>query len=461
VDYLTSERRSLIVGANEKVPLTNGEYVTGINLDNAATTPPLKAVLKEVTEFIPWYSSVHRGTGYKSILSSDLYETGREIIKDFVGADKTKDVVIYTKNTTESINMLSYILAQDNDRNTVVLSTRMEHLANDLPWRDIFNTDYVQIDAVGRLVMSDLELKLKQHNGKVKLVTVTGASNVTGYKNPIYQIACLAHKYGAKILVDGAQLVPHAPVDMKEYGCSEHIDYLAFSAHKMYSPFGVGVLIGPKDTLEKYQPVYRGGGAVKLTSSEFVKWDDAPYKYEAGTPNVIGVAALVAAIRTLKDIGMNKVDKSEKALIKYTVQGLSGIPDLKLYCATENFAESIGIAAFDIPGIHHRLLAKILAGEAGIAVRSGLFCAHPYVERLLNITDEDLDYYKDHHEQPLPGLVRISLGLYNTYHEIDILLDAVDWIVRNKKMCMEKYQRHIAKEKSREKRANIYRREVP
>ena len=270
-----SDFRDLVVGVNTKVPLINGQCVTGINFDNGATTPPLYSVMEEIKNFTPWYSSIHRGAGYKSLLSSDVYEKGRETIKAFVNADKTRDIIIYTKNTTEAINLLSYTIAQHADKQ-IILSTDMEHLANDLPWRDKFQIDYVCIDQSGMLSINDLEMRLSNHKGTVTLVTVTGASNVTGYKNPIYKIAHLAHKHGAKILVDGAQLAPHCPIDMKPYDSPEHIDYLVFSAHKMYAPFGVGVLIGPKETFVGQEPFGKGGGAVQLVSHQFINWDIPP-----------------------------------------------------------------------------------------------------------------------------------------------------------------------------------------
>lgn len=439
MDELSKGFRKLIVGVNTQVPLSNGGYAAAINLDNAATTPPFHSVMEAITKFVPWYSSVHRGTGYKSILSSDIYEAGRGIIKRFVHADKNKDIVIYTKNTTEAINLLAYVLAQDEDEGAVVLSTEMEHLANDLPWRDKFKVDYACTDKHGRLVVEDLELKLRKYDGKVKLVTVTGASNVTGYKNPIYEIAVLAHRYGAKILVDGAQLVPHCPVDMKDFDSSEHIDYLAFSAHKMYAPFGSGVLIGPKQTFEKIEPVYKGGGAVKLVSHHFIDWEGAPYNNEAGTPNVIGIVALVEAIKTLDRIGMNVIHEYEKKLIEYTTKALAGIPDIVMYGPSEKDEDKIGIIAFELMGIEPRLLSQVLSWEAAIAVRSGLFCAHPYVEKLLKLTDQKLRYYQKKPDIPFPGLVRISVGLYNSYREIDVLVDCLGRIAKNKKEYKQKY----------------------
>lgn len=434
----SSYLRNLVVGADTKVPLKNGKYVTAINFDNAATTPPLFSVMSEIMNYAPWYSSIHRGKGYKSILSSSLYDHGREVIRNFVNADNTRDVVIYTKNTTESINILSYILCHE-DKDSVLLSTDMEHLANDLPWRDKFTIDYVEIDKYGRLSMQDLESKLLKYEGKVKLVTVVGASNVTGYINPIYKIAKLVHKYGTKILVDGAQLVPHAPVDMKPYDSSEHIDYLAFSAHKMYAPFGTGVLIGTKETFEKVPPVYKGGGDVRLVSHEFIEWNEPPSKDEAGTPNIMGVVALMTAIKTLSLVGMEAIHKYEDKLINYAIDQLKNIPDIKLYCYDKKDKERVSLISFNIEGIHHDLVAKILSYEAGISVRNGLFCAHPYVEKLLDLSNKDLEYYHHNHDVPLPGMVRISFGLYNNYCEIDRLIKILNKIAKNKNYYKEKY----------------------
>ena len=363
--------RKLVIGTDTQIPLGNGEYVTAINFDNAATTPPFFSVLRDITNFAPWYSSIHRGSGYKSIRSSKVYEEGREVIKKFVNADN-RDIVIYTKNTTELINLLSYILFQ-KDKAQVILATDMEHLANELPWRDKYEVAFAGTDDYGMLLLDDLESKLLKYEGKVKLVTVTGASNVTGHINPIYKIAALAHKYGAKILVDGAQLVPHAAMDMRPYGSPEHIDYLAFSAHKMYAPFGTGVLIGPKETFSGMVPVYQGGGDVRLVSREFIEWSSAPAKDEAGTPNILGVVALLAAINTINAVGMDIIRGYEKQLINYLITGLKKIPGVRLYGHRDKNDERVSIVSFNVEGLYHHLLAEILSQEAGVAVRSGLF----------------------------------------------------------------------------------------
>jgi selenocysteine lyase/cysteine desulfurase len=229
-------------------------------------------------------------------------------------------------------------------------------------------------------------------------------------------------------------------MDMKSYGSAEHIDYLAFSAHKMYAPFGIGVLIAPKETFAGKEPIDKGGGAVNLVSHKFVEWDTAPYKEEAGTSNAMGVVALVAAIKKLEQIGMDAIYEHEKTLFDTMYGQMECIEGLEVYrCAAKGEAR-IGIISFTLPKIHHARLAKILAYEAGIAVRSGLFCAHPYVERLLGLTEKDLMLYQKHPERPFPGLVRVSLGMYNNQEEIDIFIKTLRNIAGN----LDKYQQKYA-----------------
>lgn len=430
--------KNLIYGSNTLVPLSNGEKVPYINFDNAATTPPFYSVMEGINNFSPWYSSVHRGSGYKSIISSEFYENARRLVLDFVGGTPEYHEVIFLKNATEGINKLSFRLLEENKDN-VVLSTFMEHHSNDLPWRNKYKVDYVNIDESGRLSLEDLEKKLVKHSGKVKLVAVTGASNVTGYVNPIYEIAKISHKYGAKILVDGAQLVPHHPMDMKPINSNEHIDYLVFSAHKMYAPFGTGVLIAPKATFSKGAPEFSGGGTVKIVTSDFILWDDPPYKEEAGTPNLMGVVALINSINTLKSIGMKNIEIYEKELTYYTLEKLSKIPNINLYCDMD-VINKVSIIPFNIEGIHHGIVTNILSLEGGIAVRNGCFCAQPYVQKLLKISSEEMEKYKLNPNLPRPGMIRLSFGLYNDYIEINIFLELLKNIVMNREYYLNKYR---------------------
>ncbi|MCC5909170.1 MAG: aminotransferase class V-fold PLP-dependent enzyme [Clostridiaceae bacterium] len=434
------EFRKLIAGIDTKVPLINGKYSTAINFDNAATTPPFLSVLEALMNFSPWYASVHRGAGYKSQLSSSCYEDCREIVGDFVGADMQKHTVIFVKNTTEAINKLSYRLLNKYKKDAVVLSSFMEHHSNDLPWRDKYSVDYVDIDCTGRLSLKDLKEKLIQYKGKVKLVTIAGASNVTGYINPIHEIASLAHEYGAEILVDGAQLVPHAPISMKTSNPSEAIDYLVFSGHKMYAPFGTGVLIGPRETFQEGVAEYVGGGTVELVTHNYIRWFDPPLKEEAGSPNMMGVIALVESIKSLQKLDMYLIDNYEKALTTYTINRLKCIPDIILYGNTIDSRDRLGIVPFNMEGIDHNMLAYMLSYEGGISVRNGCFCAQPYVQRLLNIPDEEIQRRIGDPTLSHPGVVRISFGLYNTHREVDTLISLLKKISLNKKDYIKKYK---------------------
>lgn len=432
--------RSLVVGVNATVPLSNGNYTTAINFDNAATTPPFVSVMQAINNFSPWYSSIHRGTGYKSQYSSELYDKSREIVAGFVKADIHTNTVIYVKNTTEAINKVANRIYRYGRKN-VILSTQMEHHSNDLPWRDHYEVDYIDVDASGRLSLKSLEYLLRHHEGKVRLVAVTGASNVTGYLNPIHEIAEIAHKYKARILVDAAQLAAHGEIDMKPDNSPQHIDYLVFSAHKMYAPFGVGVLVGPREVFERGEPDYKGGGTIKLVTHEYVRWADAPDRDEAGTPNVMGVVALVESIKTFNAIGMVNIEKREKELTQYTLQRLKYVPNLQLYGNTEDASDRVGIITFNIKGMYHRVAATVLSQEYGIAVRSGCFCAQPYIQSLLDIPRKEIrKRVKSSEELPHPGMIRVSLGLYNTREEVEILIKALIEISSNIELYNKKYK---------------------
>lgn len=432
--------RKLVAGADTMVPLSTGEFVPYVNFDNAATTPPFISVLRSIMDFAPWYSSVHRGAGYKSKVSTDVFEGSRAAILNFFNADTDEYSVIYVKNTTEAINKLSNRLCESPQRD-MVLSTDMEHHSNDLPWRKNYRVDYINIDSSGRLDINDVEYKLKKYRGDVKLITVSGASNVTGFINPYHTIASIAHRYGAKIMVDGAQLVPHVKLDMKCQNSDERIDFLAFSAHKMYAPFGTGVLIGPKDEFEKGEPDYTGGGTVKMVTHDFIRWEEPPLKDEAGSPNLMGVVALKTAIDTLNAVGMDNVEEYEGYLTKYALREIKDIPGIKIYGDDFGSSDRLGIISINLEGIYHGLLAEILSREAGVAVRSGCFCAQPYIQKLLAFNSRQIEYFKKNPETPRPGMVRISFGIYNNRQEIDRLAKALSYISMNRDYYSQKYSR--------------------
>lgn len=430
--------RDLIVGVDIKVPLKNGTYLPYINFDNAATTPPFVSVMNKIVEFSPWYSSIHRGAGYKSEVSSDIYDKSRQKVLDFVGGDRDKDCVIYVKNATEAINKLANMFRKIPGEK-IILSTDMEHHSNDLPWRDDFLIVYAAVDAEGKLDMADLEKKMKMYQGCLKLITVSGASNVTGIKNPIHEIAFLAHRYGAMILVDGAQLVPHSPVNMGSHTSPFHIDFLVFSAHKMYAPFGIGVLVGKKSFLNSFPPDYKGGGTIDMVTHDFVKWTKLPEKEEAGTPNVMGVVALTEGINVLETIKMRNVREYEESLTYYALDKLSKIPQVILYQSVNDAYLRVSIIPFNVEGLDHGQVATILSHEYAIAVRSGCFCAQPYVQSLLNVPREEMEDRKKGLSKSYPGFVRLSFGIYNTYEEIDFLSEALKAISQRKLKYIKEY----------------------
>jgi len=237
--------RKMMFGVNTLVELDNGELMPAINLDNAATTPPFKKVVTEIEQQLLCYGSIGRGKGQKSEHSTDIYVEGRDIVKDFVGAADDRYTVFYTNSTTDGMNKLASALIESSE--DIVLTTRMEHHANDLPWRERAKVVYAEVDELGRLIIDDMEKLLIKYEGTIKYVSVTAASNVTGYVNDVHAIAKLAHQYGAKIIVDGAQIVAHRAFSMTGETPEEDVDFFVFSAHKMYSPFGGGAVVGLTD----------------------------------------------------------------------------------------------------------------------------------------------------------------------------------------------------------------------
>jgi cysteine desulfurase/selenocysteine lyase len=421
--------RKDIVGIDKKVPLAGGKYRTYVNLDNAASTPVLRPVLDKVNEFMDWYSSVHRGSGFKSQVSTHIYDAAHELVGRFVKADLSSNCVIFVKNTTEAINKLSYRLRLD--KGDIVLTTTMEHHSNDLPWRSTAETVYAGVDQRGALDFDDLEYKLKQYRHRIKLVSISGASNVTGFKNDIGRIAAMAHRSGIPVLVDGAQLVPHSPVNMGDVGHLEHIDFLVFSAHKMYAPFGTGVLIGPRKIFERGAPEYPGGGTISIVTHDRVEWAGLPDKEEAGSPNVVGAVALAAAIEYLKKNGMENIERYEKQLTEYTLKRLKEIGGITIYGQDDpsKLDNRVGVITFNINNIPHALVAAALSWEGGVAVRNGCFCAHPYMLKLLKLTPVEIrrvhNRIRAGDRSDIPGMVRISLAAYNNKQDIDRAIEAL------------------------------------
>ncbi len=427
--------RTLFVGLEKQVPLLDGSTRQYINLDNAASTPPMQPVKDSLDRFLPYYSSVHRGTGFKSQLSTWAYDHARDVIMDFVGADPKTHTVIFGKNTTEAVNKLAHRFPLREGRDVVLVSL-MEHHSNDLPWRCAGKVIHIDTRPDGSLDEEDFDRLLKEHGKHLALVSISGASNVTGFINPIHRLAEKTHQAGARIAVDCAQLAPHRRIEMGGLDDPAHLDYIFISGHKMYAPFGTGALVGRRDTFEEGDPDLCGGGQVEIVTVDEVFWTHPPEKDEAGSPNVVGAVALSAAIRELDRIGMDRVAAHEAQLTTYLLERLPQVPGLTIYGDHDsaNAASRLGVVPVNLEKYQHALVSAILGYEFGIGVRHGCFCAHPYLLCLLGVNQAEAETVRDqirsHDKRSMPGMVRISFGLYNTTAEIDALLEALNRITR-------------------------------
>ena len=417
----TDRIRSMVIGLNSEVQLANGKFVPAVNFDNGAVTPPLAPVFNEVNSQLEYFGSIGSGKCQKSVHSTDIYESGRLAVMRYVNADPDIYTTFYVMNTTEGLNRLASALITSPD--DIVLTSRMEHNSNDLPWRRRCKVLYADVDDKGRLLMSDIE-RLLQAN-QVKIVTICAATNVTGYVNDVHAIARLAHAHGAQIIVDGAQIAARRAFSMAGSSPEEDIDYFVFSAVKIYAPYGSGAVVGRTDDLNKHMPGFYGGGMMEVVSDYSEVPHDAPALYEAGTANYPGVVAMAKATEVLLDIGFGYIEEHEQFLIRKTIDGLLEIPGVVIYGDTENITDRVGIVTFNIEGLTPDETAQKLADKAAVAVRQGVFAAHPYVFRLLGIPDAEITQHMHDEGFVVPGVVRISFGMYNTEEEVDILVKTI------------------------------------
>jgi selenocysteine lyase/cysteine desulfurase len=412
-----------LVGAQVQVPVLSGELRRYVDLDAAATSSASVAVARAVTEFLPWYSSVHRGAGVKSQYTSGRYERARETLLRFVGADPASDVVLFPRNTTEALNTLAFRL--DLQRDDVVVTTGVEHHANLLPWRRHAQLRVVDVDAAGTFTPADV-IAAMDRRPRPRVLAITGASNVTGWLPDIAEIAAAARARGVLVVLDAAQLAGHRPIDMAALG----VDAVALSGHKMYAPFGAGALIAPRRLLSRGEPLLVGGGAVRAVSFDDVVWADAPDRDEAGSPNVLGVVALAAAAEELTGNGWASLLAHEAAVTAAMDAELATVPGLRRYGPTTG--DRLPVAAFTVDGLPHALLAARLSNEHAIGVRSGCFCAHPYMSRLLGLSEDQVRrFHQDARagSRQLPGAVRASANRATSMADVAALGSALREIV--------------------------------
>jgi selenocysteine lyase/cysteine desulfurase len=381
----------------------------------------MQVVADTVADFVPWYSSVHRGAGYKSRYSTAAYERARESTHRFAGRpSEDGNVVVLCRNTTEAINHLAYRLRLAPD--DVVVTTVVEHHANLLPWARVAQRRWVECGPEGTFTVDDVTAVLDAGKHPA-LLAITGASNVTGWLPPIEEICAEAHARGVRVLLDAAQLAPHRRLPPGP-------DFLAFSGHKLYAPYGAGALIGPRDVFTTCDPFLAGGGAVDLVDLDEVIWTEPPEREEAGSPNVIGAIAFGTAMDELDRIGWPAIGRHEAALSARLHDGLRAIDGVHvLGPVTAPDAATLAVAAFTVEGMHHALVAARLSAEFGIGVRHGCFCAHPYLLRLLGVgpagvADARAAVLRGD-RSGIPGAVRASCGLGTSGEDVDALLTAL------------------------------------
>jgi cysteine desulfurase/selenocysteine lyase len=377
-----------------------------VYLDNAATTQKPRSVIDALVHYYEHYNAnIHRGLHTLAEEATAAYEESRLKVGAFINAPNAEQEIIFTRNATESINLVANAwgrkFLQPGDE---IVFTAMEHHSNLVPWQLIAlgtgaKIRFIEIDNSGHLNLEDAKAKI---NERTKIVALAQMSNVLGTINPVAEIAELAHKHGAIVLVDGAQSVPHMPVDVQALG----IDFLAFSSHKMLGPTGVGVLWGRRDLLQAMDPFLGGGEMIKRVTYEQSTYADLPHKFEAGTPNIADVIAFGAAIDYLQGLGMDAVRDHEIAITQYAIDRLSTVPGVTLYGPLDA-AEKGGAVAFNYGDLHPHDLSQVL-DQHGVAIRAGHHCAQPLMRRL-----------------DVVATARASFYIYNREEEVEALIDAM------------------------------------
>ena len=375
-----------------------------VYLDNAATTQKPRCVVDAMSEeYFSVNANVHRGVHFLSQQATDLHEAARERVARFIGAASSSEIV-FTRGTTESLNLVassfSEAFLREGDE---VLLTVMEHHSNIVPWQLVRERKgivlkVIPINDAGEV---DLEAYEKLFTPRTRLVAVTHVSNVLGTVNPVKQMAAVAHAHGARILVDGAQSVPHFPVNVQDIDC----DFLTFSGHKVYGPTGIGVLYGKEELLDRMPPYQGGGEMISRVTFEHTTFERLPFKFEAGTPDYVGAHGLGVALDYVEQLGMENIHLHERELTRYAMEQLSLIPGMRLFGTA---AEKDAVVAFTVGDIHPLDLGTLL-DRLGIALRTGHHCAQPLMARF-----------------GVESMARASFALYTTRAEIDALVSSID-----------------------------------
>ena len=379
----------------------NGEPL--VYLDNGATTQKPVAVINRISEYyLKENSNVHRGVHHLSQVATGLYENARQYIANYINAEESSEI-IFTRGTTEAINLLATAMRPWVNAGDEIVVSVMEHHSNMVPWQQLCferkaKLKVIPMDMEGNL---DLDMLAKMLNPKTKLVAVTHISNVLGTVNPVKEIIDIAHNAGVPVLLDGAQGIAHEVVDVRELSA----DFYAFSGHKIYAPMGIGVLYGRKTWLRRLPPYQFGGEMIDQVSFERTTFNELPYKYEAGTPNVEGALGLEAALRYVSETGMENIVRHEEELLRLAEKGLEETDGMRIIGKANKKA---AVLSFVVNGIHPYDLGTLL-DQMGIAVRTGHHCVQPLMDYL-----------------GIPGTVRASFAMYNTKEDVNAFIKAVE-----------------------------------
>lgn len=452
---LLHQLKTDFIGSETKYKLATGQITRRRYMDSTASTLMMGPVFRMMQQFLNHYANTHSQLHFSARIATDTYKWAHNRILKFVQADPEEYTCFFTgSGVTAGMNRIARSFKHFRHGRDVVLVSIMEHHSNDLPHRKHGGkVIHIPVDTheskMGCIDLKLLEKYLKQYCGRVNYVSVTGISNVTGIINPINKVAKLAHQYDAKVVVDAAQLAAHVPIKMSGHEDPDmDVDALLFSGHKTYTPGSPGVVIARKSILQSIEPEEVGGGMVdRVFPEKYFVTKKFPDREEAGTPNIIGGIMLGASVDILDRIGMDAVLEEDQILTNMALKEMINMDDVVIYGETDTCTcPRAGTISFNIKNLNHGLVAAILNDYYNIAVRNECFCAHPYVEKMLQLThaEEIKDARKrnvvDWHAEPWMGMVRVSFGIYNSEEDIRFFTESLKEIIRKKDEFISKYE---------------------
>lgn len=447
--------RCEVVGLDIQYPVASGGTKRRTYLDSAASTLRLAIVQEILDRYQPHYSNTHSTLHHAARLSTTEYSWAHEMVLDFVGADPAQWMCFFAgSGATAGLNRVARTLRLARPGRDLVVTSIMEHHSNDLPHRKHF-PEVIHVgsettgNSIGCVDMARMREVFQAHGARINYVAITGVSNVTGILNPIHEIAALAHRHGALIVVDAAQMAAHVPIRMSGHADpADDLDLLVFSGHKVYAPGSPGVVVARRELFAATEPEEVGGGMVDTVwLDRYTVSSSFPEREEAGTPNIPGAIGLGAALYALKRVGMETIAEEEDRLMAYALKQLSRVPGIAVYGASDpDRSRRTGAITFNLDGCHHAFTAAVLNDYFNIAVRNECFCAHPYVREMVimsleeeaaGLSNADLERLADERR----GMVRASFGIYNTEEDVDTLVAALQSIFVRRDELLPLYER--------------------